>query len=147
MNLEELPEQFEAFVDRASAALSREVASAKKALAALNAEKSAVQSALSNLQSQIQGAQDQLTAVTRELQRSTVLHSLGGDIAGARKTLEGLKAETAKEAKALAKLTKERTERQAQVTALGNEVTDLVAVRANNQELMAKLKQQIGALL
>jgi chromosome segregation ATPase len=146
MNIDDIPDQFEALLDRARAALDREITKAKNAIAALNAEEGRAQTALSDLQAQCKQAKAQLTAVLSDLHRSSGLVGLNTEISAARKTLEGLKRETAEEAEALAKVTKQRTERQAQVIALDNEVSQLAAVRAYNQEVMAKLRHQIGVL-
>jgi hypothetical protein len=43
MNLDELPDQFSAFLERARAILDLEIGQAKKIVAAANAEKSAAQ--------------------------------------------------------------------------------------------------------
>jgi hypothetical protein len=79
-----------------------------------------------------------------DLHRSSSLAGINTEIAGARKTLEALKTETEAERKALAKVKKERTASEAGVVALRNEVTQLTAVRAHSQEIMAKIRHQLG---
>jgi predicted nucleic acid-binding Zn-ribbon protein len=144
MGIDELPQQFDALVEAARVALHHEIGNAKNIVAAANAEKASVQSALSNLQAQIRRAQSELAAVTRELQRSTVLHGVGGAITKAREELERLKAETEAEREALVALKKEQTERQKAVNALNDEVSGLSKVRAYNQEEIAKIRHQFG---
>jgi chromosome segregation ATPase len=146
MQLDELPDQFEAFVECARTTLDQEITRSRATLERANAEKTAAANALADLQSQCREAQSQLTAVTKELQRSTALHGVGYEIEKANAELARLKAETAKETKALEALSKERTECQAKVNALNSEVGPLVAQRAYSQEVMAKLKHQIGQL-
>jgi chromosome segregation ATPase len=146
MQLDDATDQLEEFVDRVRAALDQEVAIAKKAVAAATVEKTSLAKSLADLQAEHSKAKAELAAVLSDLGRASGLAGLNTEVSSARKTLEQLKRETAEERKALAKLTRERTESEAQAIALRNEVSDLVAVRANNQELMAKLKQQIGAL-
>jgi chromosome segregation ATPase len=146
MGLDELPQQFDALVEAARAALHGEITSAKAIVARANAEKASAANALADLQAQCKSAQDQLTAVTKESQRSTALHGVGYELEKARAELAQLKAETAKAEKALAALSKERNECQAKVIALNNEVSQLGAVRAHNQELIAKIRSQfLGA--
>jgi chromosome segregation ATPase len=111
----------------------------------LNAEKGATQTTLADLQGQCKSTQAQLTAVTDELRRSSGLASVGRDIEKARAELRRLKTETAEATKALEKSSKQLTERQAQVNALNDEVGNLSKVRAYNQEVIAKVRHQLGA--
>ena len=146
MGLDELPQQFDALVEAVRAALHGEITKAREIVARANAEKASAQSALFDLQAQCKEAQSQLTAVTKELQRSTALHGVGYELEKARAELAQLKAETAKAEKALAALSKERNECQANVITLNNEVSQLGAVRAHNQEILAKIRSQfLGA--
>ena len=146
MTLDRFPDELEEFVERVNVALHGEITSAKSIVARANAEKASAQSALFDLQAQCKEAQSQLTAVTKELQRSTALQGVGYELEKARGELARLKAEVAKETKAVAALSKERNECQANVIALNNEVSQLGAVRAHNQEILAKIRSQfLGA--
>ena len=146
MTLDELPNQFDAFVERASAALSREITAAKNVVAAANAEKSAAQNALSNLQAQIKSAQDQLAAVTNDLQRLSGLVGVGHDIDKARTELKRIKSETEQATKALEALKKQRTEVESQVLALQNESRRLLSIRAESEAAMADIRMKLGAV-
>ena len=57
MSIDELPAQFDVFLERARAVLEREITAAKNIVAAANAEKSSAQNALSDLQGQLKQAQ------------------------------------------------------------------------------------------
>jgi hypothetical protein len=70
MSIDELPGQFDVFVERARAALSQEITAAKKIVAAANAEKGSAQAALSDLQAQIKQAKTQLDEIHNELGRA-----------------------------------------------------------------------------
>jgi chromosome segregation ATPase len=146
MTLDRFPDELEDFVSRINAALHGEITSARAIVERANAEKTAAANALANLQAQCKSAQDQLELTTREFDRFSELVGVGHDIEKARKELARLKAETEKEVKALAALSKERSECQAKVNALAGEVGPLVAQRAYSQEVMAKLKHQIDQL-
>jgi chromosome segregation ATPase len=144
MNLDDIPDQFEELIDRARAVLDREITRAKEIVASATAEKSAAQSALSALQTQHRKAKADLDAVLATLHRSSNLAGLDGEIAAARKTLERLKTETEAERNALAKATKQRTEEETKTNALRDEVGQLSARRAHDQEVMAKIRHQLG---
>jgi chromosome segregation ATPase len=144
MSLNKLPEAFEEFVERARSALGQEITAAKNVVALAAAEKSAAVNALANLQSQVKAAQDQLAAVTEDLHRLSGLVGVGHDIEKARKELARVKSETAEATKALDKLSKERTERQAQIVALGNEAQRQLAIRTEAEAAMSKIKTQLG---
>lgn len=146
MSIDGLPEQFEEFVERARAALGREITAAKTVVAAANAEKSSVQNTLSDLQAQCKLAQDQLAAVTNDLHRAAGLVGVGHNIEQARAELQRVKRETEQASKALERLSKERTEREAQVNALGDEVRRLVAIRTESEAAMANIRAQLGSV-
>jgi len=146
MTLDRFPDELEEFVERVNVALHEEITSAKNVVARANAEKTALANALAELRDQHKQVQSQLDTVLKDLHRGSNLVGITREIAEARKTLEALKAETAEATKALAALSKERTECQAKVTALNGEVSQLGAVRAHNQEILAKIRSQfLGA--
>jgi predicted nucleic acid-binding Zn-ribbon protein len=144
MGLDELPQQFDALVEAARVALHGEVTSAKAVVARANAEKTAAANVLADLQAQIRATQNQLNAVLSNLHRAEGLVGINTEIAGVRKTLDALKIETEAKRKDLAGLVKQCTEREASVVALNNEVSQLGARRAHDQEIMAKIRSQLG---
>jgi hypothetical protein len=94
MNIDELPDQLEAFFDRARTALDQQIVRARKVVDNLNAEKTAATKALADLKEQRESAKKQLEAVLHDLHRGSSLVGLNHEIAAARKTLEALKVET-----------------------------------------------------
>jgi len=143
MSLDELPGQFEAFVERARAALSQEITTAKNIIAAANAEKSAAQNAVSNLEARCKSTQDQLDALNDELAQRTTLAGLNRGIAAASKKLKALQVETAEEEKAVAALNKQRTEAEAKLVTLNNEAQRMIGIRTEGEAVMAKLRAQL----
>jgi chromosome segregation ATPase len=143
MSLDGLPGQFEEFVERARAALSREITAAKNIAAAATAEKNSAQAALADLQSQTKSTQGQLDALTDDLQRRTTLAGLNREIAAARKNLKALEAETAEAEKALAALQKQRADGERRLVALGNEAQRMIAIRTEGEAVMANLRAQL----
>ena len=93
MTLDELPQQFEQFVEGARAAFDQEIIAAKNIIAAANAEKSAAQNALATLQGQLKQTQDQLDAVNKELGQASTLAGITREIAAAGKKLKALQAQ------------------------------------------------------
>jgi predicted nucleic acid-binding Zn-ribbon protein len=144
MSLHGLPAEFDAFVERARAALNREITAAKNIIAAANAEKSSVQAALAEIQAQCKAAQTQLELTRSELQRLEGLVGVGHDIKKARTELKRVQSETEQTTKALEKLSKERTAREAQLVALGNEATRMLGIRAEAEAAMSKIRSQLG---
>jgi chromosome segregation ATPase len=144
MNLDDAPSELEEFFDRVHVALDREITRAKEIVAAANAEKASAQSALADLQDQHKQAQTDLKSARAYLQRGSTLAGLDGEITAQRKTLDAGKLEKAELEKALAKVTKQLAERQAQVNALAGEVSQLSARRVHDQEVMAKIRHQLG---
>jgi chromosome segregation ATPase len=120
MSIDGLPEQFEEFVERARAALGREITAAKTVVAAAMLKK--VQCRTRSRISKRN--QDQLAAVTNDLHRAAGLVGVGHNIEQARAELQRVKRETEQASKALERLSKERTEREAQVNALGAKFED-----------------------
>jgi len=140
MSLDELPGQFEAFVERARAALSQEITTAKNIIAAANAEKSAAQNAGSNLEARCKSTQDQLDALNDELAQRTTLAGLNRGIAAASKKLKALQAETAEAEKALEALNKQRADGEAKLVALGNEMSRLRGERSEATTEISNIK-------
>ena len=143
MSIDELPVEFEAFVERARVALERETTTAKNIMAAANAEKSSVQNALSNLEARCKSTQDQLDALNDELAQRTTLAGLNRGIAAASKKLKALQVETAEEEKAVAALNKQRTEAEAKLVTLNNEAQRMIGIRTEGEAVMAKLRAQL----
>jgi chromosome segregation ATPase len=108
MRLDDLPDAFKDFVDRADAVLRWEAEKVKKAVAALNAEKATAQKALTELQDQHKATQKQLEEVVSNLDKGTTLAGINSKIAEARKTLDALTTDIAMAETALAKSVTER---------------------------------------
>src|SRR6516164_1445299 len=144
MSLDGLPQQFEEFVERARAALSQEITTAKNIIAAANAEKSAAQNALSNLEARCKSTQDQLDALNDELAQRTTLAGLNRGIAAASKKLKALQVETAEAETALAALNKQRAETDTRLVALNLEANRMIAIRTEGEAVMAGLRAQLA---
>jgi septal ring factor EnvC (AmiA/AmiB activator) len=144
MSIDELPVEFEAFVERARVALERETTTAKNIMAAANAEKSSVQNALSNLEARCKSTQDQLDALNDELAQRTTLAGLNRGIAAASKKLKALEAETAEAETALAALNKQRAEADSRLVALNLEANRMIAIRTEGEAVMANLGAQLA---
>jgi chromosome segregation ATPase len=138
--LTDLPDEFEALVDRARTIFGREMDKARKALAVLTADKSSAQKAVTELQAQRKSAQAQLSSVQAYLDRGQTLAGLDQEIAGARKTLDGLKAEIAGATTAAAAAEKQQAEAEAQLTALRTEADDYRAERADTETYFDKAR-------
>jgi hypothetical protein len=136
--------QFEAFVERARAALSQEIAAAKNVVAAASAEKSSAQSVLADLQARTKSAEDQLAAVLSDLQRGSNLAGLNREIATARKTVEKLNAEKAALEIEVAGLAKQRDDGQRELVTLGNQLSRVRQERAEHEGVMAGLRAQLA---
>jgi chromosome segregation ATPase len=118
MRLDDLPDQFAAFADRARDVLNREIERAHQAVKAANAEKAKTQSAISELQDQREAAKKQLNDVLADLHRGSSLVGLNHDIAEARKTLDTIKGEMAKVSTALEAAVTQRKEAEGQLQAV-----------------------------
>ena len=79
MNLDELPDQLEAFFDRAQVVLDRQITEARKAVDALNAEKTGAEKALAELKDQHKQVQSELDAVLKDLGRVSSLVGLNAE--------------------------------------------------------------------
>jgi chromosome segregation ATPase len=139
-----LPGQFEAFVERTRTVLAREITAAKNAAAAAKAETATAQATLSQLQDQRAQTQRQLDTILAHLNKAASLGSIDAEILKAQKDLAALNVEKGKVATALEKLTQERREREAQINSLGNEVQRLLAIRSESEAVMANLRKQVG---
>jgi chromosome segregation ATPase len=144
VNLDELPQQFDALIEAARAALHVEITNARGIVAAANAETQASKSELADLQGQLKQVQADLKSAHAYLQRGSTLAALDHEIAEQRKRVEAGKLEKAELEKALAALAKQCAEREKAVVALNNEVTQLAAVRTSNEEAMQKMRYQLG---
>jgi chromosome segregation ATPase len=144
MNIDDAPDELEAFFDRVRAAHERETGKVQKAVAALNAEKVALTKSLTDLQAQCKSARDQLAATMSDLGRAAGLVGINTEIAEKRKTLDAVNAEIEQRTEVLAAATKERTEEEAKANAARDELSQQSAVRAFNQEQMAKMRHQLG---
>jgi chromosome segregation ATPase len=146
MRLAGLPAEFEAFVERARAALSREIEGAKALVTAAHAEKSAAQNALSTLQAQCKQAQEQLKLTTSEFDKVTASLGIGRDIVKLRAELKKVKVETERATAALEKVTKEQTAREARVRTLDAEAQRFLALRSESEAVMADIRSRINSV-
>jgi chromosome segregation ATPase len=146
MRIDELSEQFAAFLECARAVLDLEIGQAKKIVAAANTEKNSAQAALAELQDQRASAQKQLDAVMKDLHRGSTLVGINREITEARKMLEKLQGETAEATTALEALQKQRTEAEAKLVALGNEAQRQLGIRLEAEGVMAKLRSQLDSV-
>jgi septal ring factor EnvC (AmiA/AmiB activator) len=146
MSFHSLPAEFEQFVERARAALSQKIATAKNIAAAANAERGQAQAALADLEARCKSTQDQLDALNDELGRRTTLAGLNREIAAAGKKLKALQVETAEAEKALEALQKQRADGERRLVALGNEAQRQLAIRLEAEAAMGKLRSQLDAV-
>jgi chromosome segregation ATPase len=144
MDVDALTDALNSVLSRVQAEVSREVTGAQKIVAALNAEKTSAQNALANLQAQCKSAEDQLTAVREDLHRLSGLLGIGHDLKKANAKLQEIRSETAEATKALDKLAKEQTTRQAQVVSLSNEAQRQLQIRVEAEAAMSRIRTQLG---
>jgi len=140
MNFDELPDQLEAFFDRARAVLDREISKARNAVAALNSEKATTQATLWQLRDQHRQAKTQLDAMLADLNRASGLVGLTSEIAEARKTLQKLKAETAEATTALEAVNKQRADGERQLVAVTNELSRLRHERVEHDNAIGSMR-------
>jgi chromosome segregation ATPase len=138
--IDDLPDEFEAFLDRARTVFGREMEKARKSLAVLNAQAATAQTTLSDLQARRNSAQKQLDSLNAYLDRASTLAGLDQEIAGERKTLDALKAEIEKASAARATAEKQRTEAEAQLSALVTEARSYRAERADAEATMGNIR-------
>jgi chromosome segregation ATPase len=146
MNVSELVKQFEAVVERARAALDRQISEARKVVKDLNAEKAKVQSEIAELQDQHKQSRDQLTAIRADLDKASTLAGLDHEIAGARKTLEKLSGDKAAAENSIAALAKQKVEAERHLVALGNEAQRLLGIRSEAEAVMNNLRSQLRSV-
>jgi predicted nucleic acid-binding Zn-ribbon protein len=79
MSIDELPEQFEAFTERARAALDREIDKARATLQKIQGEIADASKALADLHHQRKLAESELATVKNDLQRASGLVGCGHD--------------------------------------------------------------------
>jgi chromosome segregation ATPase len=131
MRIDELPSQFDSFVDRAGEVLRWEVERAKKAAAAVNSERDAAQKALTEIQDQHEAAQKQLKAVLDNLHKGTTLAGLTHEIGENRKVLEKLKTDIAKATTALEAVQKQHKDAEQQIMAANDALRGLRQERSD----------------
>jgi chromosome segregation ATPase len=118
ISIDDLPRQFEDFLESAQAVLNREVEKGRKTRDALKAENATLKTENAALKDQVKAAQGQLSAALSHLQRAETLAAIDHETAEGRKTLDGLKGEIAKSTTALADLTKQCKETENRVNEL-----------------------------
>jgi chromosome segregation ATPase len=144
MTLDEIPDQLQELFDRSRAGLDAQITKARKVVDALNVEKTGAAKALAELKDQITKGKADLDAVLADQHRASSLVQLDREIAKARPELERLKAEITEQSKALETLVKQRTAEEARVVALENDARQATAERCRAQEMMARMKTQLG---
>jgi chromosome segregation ATPase len=140
MTIDDLPDQLEAFLERARAVLNREIEKARKGVTALNGEKAKIKAELGQLGDQRKQAQTQLDAVLADLNRASGLVGLNHEIAEARKTLDALNAQKAEATKIIEGLAKERTQADHELTAMWSEIQALRTERSATVAEISKVK-------
>jgi chromosome segregation ATPase len=143
MNLDGLPAQFEQFVERARAALDREITAAKSAAAAAETDKAAAETALAELVEQREATKKQLDRVLADLQRGQTLAGLNHEIAAAKKALATLQADTEKATAAKAAMEKQCAEVSARLVGLNNEAQRMISIRTEGEAVMADLRAKL----
>jgi len=146
MDVDDIPDQFEQLVDRARAALNREIEKAQKLVDNLTVEKTAAAKALAELKDQHGKAKAELETTLADLDRASSLRGLNSALAKARMELERLNSETAKETKALEVLVKKRTEVEARVVALEDNARAATAERCRAQEMLEQVKIKLRSV-
>jgi predicted nucleic acid-binding Zn-ribbon protein len=150
MSIDELPDQLEAFLERARAVLNREIEKARAAVNALKSEEGTTRATIVELGDQRERGQKQLNTVLSNLHRGSTLVGLNHEIAEAHKTLAALKVETTEAGKAVEVLNKQRSDAKHQLevtkTELQAAMTELQSVRAERGEAVTTIGQ-IKALL
>jgi chromosome segregation ATPase len=113
-SIDYLPDQFQAFIDRAGETFRSEVErwrkirdTAKGEAATFQTESATLRAGLNALKDQTELAQKKLAEVLANLRRATDLAGIEHDIAEAKKRLEALNAEVAKASATLEKLQRE----------------------------------------
>ena len=147
MNIDELPDQLEAVLARARAALSREIARSRKAVDSLNAEKAAAAKAVGELKDQHSRAEVELKTTLANLDRVSNLGAIQAEIKKAGTELERLQGEVIKETKILEIVVKKRTQEEARVAALETAAREAVTQRARAQDLLAEVKSKVGMVI
>jgi hypothetical protein len=152
MRITDLPGQFEAFVDRARGVFGQEIAGARKVIDGLNSEKLSVgagkraaEAALAEAQAQHKQAQANLNVVLANLHRGSTLIDLDTEIAAAKKTLEGLKADIARETTAARVAAKQRADAERLRDAEMSELTQVRAERADAEGSIAHIRTLLNS--
>jgi chromosome segregation ATPase len=131
MQIDDLPDEFEAFVDRARTVFGREMEKARKALDELNAQAATAQTTLSEVQTQIEFARNQLNNLHAYSTRASTLARLDQKIAVDREATEKLTAEKTALETSIAALEKQRTKLEAEVAGLADDARMYRAERAD----------------
>jgi predicted nucleic acid-binding Zn-ribbon protein len=118
MKIDDLPDQFEAWLDCARTAFNREVSAGQKALDALNAEKSSAQKAVAEVRTQLKQAQADLNATLGHQAKASELVALSSKAAALRQEVEKLTAEKSALEASVADLANQRAKAEAEVAGL-----------------------------
>ena len=140
MNIDELPEQLEAFTERARAKLDQDIAVARKTMKVLEAEKTAAQTELAKIQDEAKQARGQLDAVLDHLGKASNLASIQAETAAARKELQTVKTEITEASTKLAGLRAHCAEAEAKRVAVWNEVSHLRQEHAQHKAAINEVR-------
>jgi chromosome segregation ATPase len=143
MNFDQLPDELEAVLDRARAALSQEIARARTALNSLNSERAVAAKTLAELRDQIVKAEAELEALRVDLGRTSTARQLDHEIKKGRAEAQRLTVENAEAAKVLAARLKQCSEADAKLATLENSARLAVDSRCRAQETVAAIKKQL----
>jgi chromosome segregation ATPase len=144
MRIDDLPDQFEAFLDRVRTVFGREMEKARKSLSALKADEATTRTTLSTAQTQLKQAQANLKATLAHQGKASDLVSLRYETAAERKTLEGLKADIARDRAAAAAAAKQRADEESKLTAVMTQLQDARADLAVHDTEINAVRAKLG---
>jgi chromosome segregation ATPase len=131
--LTDLPDEFEAFLDRVRSVFGREIDKARKTLAALKADEAGTRTTLSTVQTQLKQAQADLKATLGHQGEASDLVSLRYETAEKQKTLDALNARIEKAATAAADAEKQLSDVERQLTEATTALQDVRLERADTE--------------
>jgi chromosome segregation ATPase len=133
MRIDDLPTEFEAFLERARTIFGREIDKARKALAVLKADEATTQRALTTAQAQLNQARADLTATNADLGKASDLVSLRYETAELRREVEKLTAEKSALTAEVADLAKKKGALEAEVAGLADDARMYRAEKADTE--------------
>jgi chromosome segregation ATPase len=131
MRIDDLPTEFEAFLDRARTIVGREIDKARKALAVLKADEATTRTTLTTAQTQLKQAQADLNATLGHQAKASELVALSSKAAALRQDVEKLNAEKAALETSVADLATQRGKLETEVSGLSDDARMYRAERAD----------------